>query len=89
MEGLKHLPTAIQPGIYDASLPDQVIEISTEAAYDMVKRLASEEGLIVGISSAANALAALSLAAELDDGLIVTVFPDSGYKYMSDESLWE
>ena len=88
LEGLKHLPTAIQPGIYDPSLVDRTFEISTEAAYAMVRRLAREEGLFVGISSGAAALAALQVACELEEGLVVTVFPDAGYKYLSDKALW-
>lgn len=89
LEGLKHMPTAITPGIFDPSLPDRTMQVSTEGSYEMVKMLAREEGLFVGISSAANALAALRLAEEIDSGLIVTVFPDSGYKYISDKSLWK
>ena len=54
----------------------------------MVRRLAREEGLFVGISSGAAAIAALQVAAELEEGLVVTVFPDAGYKYLSDAKLW-
>ncbi|MFN2235934.1 MAG: PLP-dependent cysteine synthase family protein, partial [Anaerolineales bacterium] len=89
LEGLKHMPTAIQPDIYDPSLIDRNLEISTERAYRMVQRLVREEGYFVGISSGAAALAALQIARELDEGLVVTVFPDAGYKYLSDEKLWE
>ena len=88
LEGLKHMPSAIQPGIYDPDMPDRVVEVSTESAYAMVRRLAREEGLFVGISSGAAALAALQVAEELEEGLVVTVFPDAGYKYLSDEKLW-
>jgi cysteine synthase B len=88
LEGLKHLPTAIQPGIYDPDFPDRVIGVQTEAAYEMVQRLAREEGLFVGISSGAAALAALQLASELEQGLVVTLFPDAGYKYLSETNLW-
>jgi S-sulfo-L-cysteine synthase (O-acetyl-L-serine-dependent) len=88
LEGLKHLPTAIQPGIYDPSLLDRTQEIPTEAAHAMVRRLAREEGLFVGISSGAAAIAALQVAEELEEGVVVTVFPDAGYKYLSDERLW-
>jgi cysteine synthase len=55
----------------------------------MVKRLAREEGLFVGISSGAAAVAALQVANELEEGVVVTVFPDAGYKYLSDKRLWE
>lgn len=89
LEGLKHMPTAIKPGIYDESLADEQVEVQTEAAHEMVKRLAREEGLFVGISSGAAAVAALRVASELNEGVVVTVFPDAGYKYLSDKSLWE
>ena len=88
LEGLKHMPSAIRPGIYDPDMPDRVVEVSTESAYAMVRRLAREEGLFVGISSGAAAVAALQVAEELEQGLVVTVFPDAGYKYLSDAKLW-
>jgi cysteine synthase len=68
---------------------DEQIEVETEAAHEMVKRLAREEGLFVGISSGAAAVAALRVAKNLEQGVVVTVFPDAGYKYLSDTSLWE
>jgi cysteine synthase B len=89
LEGLKHMPSAIKPGIYDESLAGTNLEVQTEAAHEMVKRLAREEGLFVGISSGAAVVAALQVAGELDEGVVVTVFPDAGYKYLSDKSLWE
>jgi len=89
LEGLKHMPTAIKPGIYDPSFADETREVRTEAAHEMVLRLAREEGLFVGISSGAAAVAALRLAEELEEGVVVTLFPDAGYKYLSDRSLWE
>lgn len=88
LEGLKHIPTAIKPGIYDVHLAGRTLEISTEDAYAMVLRLAREEGLFVGISSGAAAVAALQVASELEAGQVVTVFPDAGYKYLSDKKLW-
>ena len=88
LEGLKHMPSAIQPGIYDPSFPDRSLAISTEAAYAMPRDLARREGMFVGISSGAAAAAALQVALELDEGLVVTVFPDAGYKYLS-ETFWE
>ncbi len=88
LEGLKHMPTAIQPGIFDPATPDRTIEIPTERAYEMVGCLA-REGYFVGISSGAAAAAALQIAAELEEGVVVTVFPDAGYKYLSDQKLWE
>jgi S-sulfo-L-cysteine synthase (O-acetyl-L-serine-dependent) len=89
LEGLKHMPSAIKPGIYDESLAGIPLEVRTEAAHEMVIRLALEEGLFVGISSGAAVVAALQVASELDDGVVVTVLPDAGYKYLSDRSLWE
>ena len=83
------MPTAIKPGIYDESLADEQLEVQTETAHEMVKRLAREEGLFVGISSGAAAVAALQIASQLDAGIVVTVFPDAGYKYLSDKNLWE
>jgi len=89
LEGLKHIPSAIRPAIFDASLPNRTLEIPTEEAYAMLLRLAREEGLFAGISSGAAALAALRIAEELEAGVVVTVFPDAGYKYLSDQALWE
>jgi cysteine synthase B len=89
LEGLKHMPSAIKPGIYDESFAGTPLEVKTEAAHEMVSRLAREEGLFVGISSGAAAVAALQVASELDEGVVVTLFPDAGYKYLSDTSLWE
>ncbi len=89
LEGLKHMPTAIKPGIYDESLAGTNLEVRTEAAHEMTLRLAREEGLFVGISSGAAAVAALQVASELDEGVVVTLFPDAGYKYLSDKVLWE
>jgi S-sulfo-L-cysteine synthase (O-acetyl-L-serine-dependent) len=92
LEGLKHMPTAIVPGIYDAALADRNLWLETDAAHDMVKRLAREEGLLVGISAAANVCAALQIARELTEegrrGVIVTVLCDSADKYLS-ESFWD
>ncbi len=88
LEGLKHMPTAIQPGFYDPALPDRFIAVPTEEAYAMVRRLARTEGLFVGISSGAAAAAALKIAGELSSGLVVAIFPDAGYKYLS-EKFWE
>jgi cysteine synthase B len=88
LEGLKHMPTAIQPGIFDPFLPERTLEVTTEEAYEMVRRLGRQEGLFVGISSGAASAAALRIASELDKGVVVTVFPDAGYKYLSDKGLW-
>jgi cysteine synthase B len=87
LEGLKHMETAIVPGIYDPSLADQDMRVSTEDAYAMVRRLAREEGLLVGISGGAALAGALKIAKSVRDAVIVTVFPDSADKYMS-ERFW-
>lgn len=89
LEGLKHMPSAIKPGIYDETFADEILEIRTEEAREMTLRLAREEGLFVGISSGAAMVAALRVAERLDEGVVVTVFPDSGDKYLSDKALWE
>jgi len=88
LEGLKHMDTSIVPGIYNADFPDQNMEVKTEAAYEMVKRLAKEEGLLVGISSGAALVAGLTLAQNLDHGTIVMIFPDGGSRYL-DEQFWK
>lgn len=88
LEGLKHMATAMQPAIYDPSLADEDVAVDTEDAYDMVRRLAREEGLMVGISSGANVHAALQVAATLERGVIVTVLCDSADKYLS-ERFWD
>jgi cysteine synthase B len=87
LEGLKHMETALVPAIYDPSLADEDLRVSTEAAHRMVRRLAREEGLLVGISSGAALDAALQLAGRLDQGVVVTVFPDGAEKYLS-ETFW-
>jgi cysteine synthase B len=87
LEGLKHLPSSVIPEIYDDGLRDDQLLIKTEDAYLMARRLAREEGLLVGVSSAAAAIAALDVASELESGIVVTVFPDSGLKYL-DEPFW-
>src|SRR5437899_8357425 len=88
LEGLKHLPTSRMPGIFDPKLADEQIEIATEAAQAMTRRLAREEGLFVGVSAGANVVAALSLARNLAAGsVVVTILCDGGERYMS-ERFW-
>lgn len=84
MEGMKHLPTADVPGIYDDALADETITCSTEEAREMARRLAREEGLLVGVSSGANVAAALTVARRLEAGVVVTVLCDTGTRYLSD-----
>ena len=88
LEGMKHMATALVPGIYDPKLADQDLAVTTEDAYRTVKALAREEGLLVGVSSGAALSASLQVAKGLKEGIIVTVFPDSGDKYLS-ERFWE
>jgi cysteine synthase B len=87
LEGMKYMATSIVPGIYDPSLADENREVGTEAAHTMVKRLAREEGILVGISAAAAMVCSLQLAEELEEGVIVTIFCDSGTRYLS-ERFW-
>lgn len=87
LEGLKHLPTAITPGIHDPSLVDETIEVRTEDAHDGCRRLAREAGLLVGLSSGAAFAASRVLADRVGAGTIVTVFADAGDKYLSNP-LW-
>jgi S-sulfo-L-cysteine synthase (O-acetyl-L-serine-dependent) len=92
LEGLKHMATSIVPAIYNPHLADRNLEIETEAAYAMARRLAREEGLLVGISAAAAVVASLQVAREESSAgrhaVIVTVLPDSADKYLS-ERFWE
>ncbi len=82
LEGLKNLTSSEVPEIFDPRVPDETLEVKTEEAYAMARRLAREEGLLVGPSSAAAAVAALALAERMDSGVIVTIFADSGLKYL-------
>jgi S-sulfo-L-cysteine synthase (O-acetyl-L-serine-dependent) len=88
LEGMKHMASAIVPEIYDPTIADENLGTSTEEAYEMVKRLAREEGVLVGLSAGAAVATSLRVARELESGVIVTVFPDGADKYLS-ESFWE
>ncbi|MGA2004609.1 MAG: cysteine synthase family protein [Terriglobales bacterium] len=91
IEGAKHLASAIVPRIYDSSLADENIEVATEAAHGMARRLARERGLLVGVSAAAAVVGSLQVAERLkknQQATIVTVLCDSGDKYLS-ERFWE
>jgi cysteine synthase B len=91
IEGTKHMASAIVPKVYDASLADADLGISTEDAYAMAKRLAREEGLLVGISAAAAVVGCLQLARQLkknERAVFVTILCDSGDKYLS-ERFWQ
>ena len=87
LEGLKHMETAMVPAIYDAALADSDLRVSTEDAHRFVRRLAREEGLMVGISAGAALAATLQLARTLERGVVVTVFPDGAEKYLT-ENFW-
>ena len=88
LEGLKHMDSAIVPGIYDPRLANQNLRVSTEAAYQMVRRATREEGLFIGISAGAAIVASLQVAKRLSRGVIVTILCDSGDKYLT-ERFWE
>ena len=87
LEGLKHMASAIKPAIYDPAVADENLAIATEDAYAMTLRLAREEGLLVGPSGGAAMVAARKVASEINRGVIVTIFPDSGDKYLG-ERFW-
>ena len=88
LEGMKHMETAIVPPIYDADLASEARSCSTELAHSTVRRLAREAGLMVGVSAGCNVASAIKLAAELDQGVIVTVLCDGADKYLT-ERFWE
>ncbi|MAY81791.1 MAG: cysteine synthase [Deltaproteobacteria bacterium] len=88
LEGLKHMETAIVPSVWDPALADRRLGVPTEAAYDLV-RLMSRHGVLVGPSGGAALWGAISVAQSITEGIIVTVFPDSGLRYLSDTHLWE
>jgi len=87
LEGMKHMASALVPGIYDPNLADEQIEVATEDAHRMVLRLAREEGILVGVSSGGNLVAAMNVAEKLKEGVVVTIFCDSAAKYLS-EDFW-
>ena len=88
IEGQKHMDSAIVPGIYDPTLADEQVRVTTERAWALTRRLAREEGLLVGVSSGAALAAALDLASRIREGRIVTIFPDSGTRYLT-ETFWQ
>jgi S-sulfo-L-cysteine synthase (O-acetyl-L-serine-dependent) len=88
LEGMKHMESAIVPAIYDATLADIDLRVGTEDSYILTRRLATEEGLLVGISSGAVLSASLKVASTIEDGVIVMIFSDGGEKYLS-ERFWE
>lgn len=87
IQGLKNMKESFPPGIFDRALLDRVINVSDEEAYEMARWLAKKEGIFVGMSSGCALAGALKLAEEIDEGLIVVIFPDSGERYLS-TPLW-
>jgi cysteine synthase B len=87
LEGLKHMASSIVPGIYREEELDEKISVGTEEAYDMVYRLGREEGWVLGQSSGAAMVATLRVASRLREGVVVTLFPDFGDRYLS-TNLW-
>ncbi|MGE5243459.1 MAG: PLP-dependent cysteine synthase family protein [Betaproteobacteria bacterium] len=87
LEGMKHMPSALVPGIYDPDLADENLEVASERAYALVRRLAREAGLLVGLSSGAALAASLEVARRIRRGVIVTIFPDGAEKYLT-ERFW-
>jgi S-sulfo-L-cysteine synthase (O-acetyl-L-serine-dependent) len=91
VEGAKHMPSAIKPGIYDPTLADDNLWVETEDAHEMARRLAREQGLLVGVSAAANVVASSRVANEMNErgetGTVVTILCDGGTKYLS-EQFW-
>lgn len=88
LEGLKHLPSALVPAIYDPGLADDNLWISTETAYAMVRRLARESGLLIGLSAGAALAACVEVAQSLDQGTVVTILPDGGQRYL-EQTFWQ
>ncbi len=88
LEGMKHMPTSIVPGIYDSAFPDELVRVSTEDAYNLMKDLLKKEGIFIGHSGGAVAYATLEYAKKLEEGVLVTVFPDGGYRYLSGGIWW-
>lgn len=85
IEGMKHLPTAIVPGLWDPALADRTVEVATEEAQEMARRLAREEGLLTGVSGGAAVAATLRIASRVPaTSLLITVLPDSGERYLSE-----
>lgn len=88
LEGMKHMATSIVPGIYNDAFPDEIINVDTENAYDMMKNLMDTEGIFVGHSGGAVMHAALAQAKTLKKGCVVALMPDSGSRYLSGGLWW-
>ncbi|MDQ3930542.1 MAG: pyridoxal-phosphate dependent enzyme, partial [Chloroflexota bacterium] len=88
LEGMKHMPSALVPGIYDPDLAEESLEVGTEAAQAMTRDLARYEGILAGPSGGAGVLAAVRVAQTLRSGVVVTVLPDGGSRYLQD-TFWD
>ncbi len=83
IQGLKNMKESYKPGIFDKHLPDRILSCTDEEAFELVRRLAREEGIFAGMSSGAALAGALKAASEMDEGLVVVIFPDGGERYLS------
>ncbi len=83
IQGLKNMKESYKPGIFDKSVPDEIVPIEDEAAFSMARKLASEEGMLVGMSSGGAMAAAIDYAKRLDHGMVVVILPDGGERYLS------
>ncbi|AGW14412.1 cysteine synthase [Megalodesulfovibrio gigas] len=83
LQGLKNMQASYPPGIYDKKVPDRIVRVEDDESFEMCRRLAREEGLLVGMSSGAAMVGAIKVAQELEEGLVVVLFPDSGERYLS------
>ena len=88
LEGLKHIPTSIKPGIYNEELIDELFWANTEKSYEIMEKLVNLEGMFVGHSGGAVVLSALKELSKIDNGLIVCIIPDGGYRYLSGGVWW-
>lgn len=88
LEGMKHMESAIVPEIYDPTIADENRRVATEDAYGMVKRVAREDGVLIGVSAGGAVATALEVAREIEGGVVVTILCDSADKYLS-ENFWE
>ncbi len=89
LEGLKHMATAIVPAIYDPDLADLDLAAPTEPSLELRQRLAREEGILAGVSAGAALWGAIEVARQLTSGVVVTLFPDGGERYISEDHLWD
>ena len=83
IQGLKNMKESYKPGIFDRSAVDEICHVDDDAAFEMARRLAKEEGLLVGMSSGAAMAAAYKEAEEMEEGMVVVLFPDGGERYLS------